>query len=141
MRALGVPISLLLISLLQCDSNYRKVTCKPIDHATRVIVSGLEPAYSDYSITDPDRIRKILAFTNARPEGSNARYATPVQAPISAAIYDGSNFVGAFGVGSNFFTLICKEGKGARDATQAEVEEFKRLIAPDAPAQTNKDSR
>jgi hypothetical protein len=51
-----------------CHSVQRTGTCAPIGGATRVVVHGSlqgTPA-SDRIITDPERIRHLVAFANAR---------------------------------------------------------------------------
>jgi hypothetical protein len=46
----------------------------------------------------------------------------------TATFYNGTDFVGAIGVGSNFFFVSCPSSKGVRRATAAEISDFKRLI-------------
>jgi hypothetical protein len=47
---------------------------------------------------------------------------------ITAVFYNGADFVGAIGAGSNFFFVSCSNRKGVRGASAAEIVEFKGLI-------------
>ena len=47
---------------------------------------------------------------------------------ITATFYNGTDFVGAIGAGSNFFFVSCPSWKGVREATAAEIGDFERLI-------------
>ena len=116
-----------------CHSTERSGTCVPLSGATRVLVKvspqGTIPT-SDYVITDTERIHQLIAFANARREGSQPSLYTMPAAKVTAAFYDKGNFLGAIGAGPNFFFVSCPNWKGNRSATDAEVGEFKRLIGP-----------
>jgi hypothetical protein len=47
---------------------------------------------------------------------------------ITAEFYNGIDFVGAIGAGPNFFFVSCVKWQGVREATGAEIGDFKRLI-------------
>jgi len=118
-----------------CLPKNRAGTCNAIDSATRVVVHvsshGTEPA-PDYVITDQERIRQLIAFTNARRDVFQPAW-TPIPAPtVDAVLYNKDEFVGAIGVGSDFFFLSCTNWKGIRNATATELDDFKRLISPKA---------
>jgi hypothetical protein len=49
---------------------------------------------------------------------------------MTADFYDGSELVGTFGSGSNFFYVSCTKWKGTRMATAAELAEFQHLLEP-----------
>jgi hypothetical protein len=117
-----------------CHSAQRSGKCVPIGAATRVVVrvshQGDTPA-SDITITDPERIRQLTAFANARREGSQPSLYTMPAPQISAAFYDKDDFLGSIGAGANFFFASCPTWKGIRNATEAELTDFKRLIRND----------
>jgi len=113
-----------------CHSTERSGTCVPISGATRVVVqsSSQGTPRSDYVITDPVRVRDLIAFANARREVSKPSLSTMPAPQITAAFYNGTDFVGAIGARSNFFFVSCPNWKGVREATAAEIGDFKRLI-------------
>jgi len=47
---------------------------------------------------------------------------------MNTALYEGNNFVGSIGTGSNFVFVSCLNWKGTRDASSAELAEFQDLI-------------
>jgi hypothetical protein len=47
---------------------------------------------------------------------------------VTAVFYNKADFVGAIGSGTNFFFVSCPSWKGIRNATDAEIADFKRLI-------------
>jgi hypothetical protein len=49
---------------------------------------------------------------------------------VTAGFYNGTDFVGVIGAGSNFFFVSCPNWKGVRKATAAEIGDFERLIFP-----------
>ena len=114
-----------------CHSAERSGTCAPISGATRVLIrvsaQGPIPT-SDYVITDSERIHQLIAFANARRDGSQPSLYTMPAAKATAAFYDEADFLGAIGAGPNFFFVSCPNWKGTRSATDAEVGEFKRLV-------------
>src|SRR5208282_6583944 len=118
------------IAMSACHSSERSGTCVPISGATSVVVhswsQGTPP--SDYDITDPVRVHDLIAFANARREISRPSLSTMPAPVIDAAFYDGTIFVGTIGAGSNFFFVSCQNWKGVREASAAEIGDFKRLI-------------
>lgn len=105
--------------------------CAPIGVVTRVIVSsqGTEPATDRTVITDPERIRELAAFANARRKCSQPMTYTMPAPQVTAVFYDKADFLGAIGAGSNFFFVSCQNWRGIRNATDAELKDFKRLIS------------
>ncbi len=85
-------------------------TCNAIDGATRVVVYGYSqragPA-PDYVITDPDRIRQLIVFANARREVFRPSLYTMPVPTVNAGFYNKDEFVGSIGAGSTFFSLSC----------------------------------
>jgi hypothetical protein len=112
--------------LAGCHLTERTETCAPIDRATRVevISKGTTP---DRVITDQARISQLVAFANARRDVSQPLYTMPAP-QVSAIFYEGSDFVASIGTGQDFFFVSCANWKGIRNATSAEIAEFKRLI-------------
>jgi hypothetical protein len=119
-----------MIVMGACHSNEQSGTCTPISGATRVVVhswsQGTPPV--DYLITDPTRVHDLTVFANARREVSRPSLSTMPAPQITAALYNGTDFAGAIGAGSNFFFVSCPSWKGVREATAAEIGDFKRLI-------------
>jgi hypothetical protein len=118
------------IVLGACHSTERSGTCVPISGATRAVVqsSSQRSPRSDYVIIDPVRVRDLIAFANARREVSRPSLSTMPAPEITAVFYNGTDSVGAIGAGSNFFFVSCQNWKGVREATAAEIAEFRRLI-------------
>jgi len=116
-----------------CLPKNRAGTCNAIDSATRVVVhvssqgAGTAP---DYVITDQERIRQLIAFTNVRRAVSRPSLYTMPAGTVDATFYENAEFVGTIGAGANFFFLSCTNWKGTRNATATELDDFKRLISP-----------
>jgi hypothetical protein len=112
-----------------CHSAERSGTCVPISSATRVVVqsSSQGTPLSDYVITDPVRLHELIVFANVRREVSQPSLSTMPAPQVTAVFYNGTDFVGALGVGSNFFFVSCPNWKGVRKATESEIDDFKRL--------------
>ena len=119
-----------MIVMGACHSTEHSGTCTPISGATRVVVQswsqGTPPP--DYVITDAGRVHDLIAFANSRREVSKPSLYTMPAPQITATFYNGTDFVGAIGAGSNFFFVSCPNWKGVREATAAEIGDFKRLI-------------
>ena len=98
--------------------------CAPIGVATRVLVSSQGTV-----ITDPERIRELIAFANARRKCSQPMTYTMPAPQVTAVFYDKADFLGAIGAGSNFFFVSCQNWRGIRNATDAELKDFKRLVS------------
>lgn len=118
-----------------CNSTETSGTCVPISGATRAVVQSEGIPRSGYTIADPVHVRDLIAFANARREVSRPSLSTMPAPEITAVFYNGTDFVGAIGAGSNFFFVSCSfffvscsNWKGVRGATAAEIAEFKRLI-------------
>jgi len=105
-----------------CHSTEHSGTCVPITGATRVVI---QPGNV---ITDPVRVRDLIAFANARLKVSQPSLSTMPAPQVTAAFYNGTDFVGAIGSGSNFFFVSCSNWKGVREATAVEIGDFERLI-------------
>jgi hypothetical protein len=48
--------------------------------------------------------------------------------PVTATLYDKGDFFASIGAGANFFFVSCPSWKGIRNATDAELTDFKRLV-------------
>jgi hypothetical protein len=115
--------------LVGCRSLERSQTCSAIEGVTRVTISRATPAgpVSDLVITDPERIRQLVAFANAYRDCKRPWDTMPAPR-LTASFYEKENFKGAIGVGTNFFYVSCPNWKGIRTATAAEIEDFNKLI-------------
>jgi hypothetical protein len=82
--------------------------------------------FSDRIITDPERIRHLVAFANAR-RGSSQPLDTIPAPRVSATFYDGADYLGSIGAGPNFFFVSCPNWRGIRSASDVEIREFRRL--------------
>jgi len=82
----------------------------------------------EYSISNPERIKRLVNSANARREVSRSTLATMPAPTMNTALYEGNNFVGSIGTGSNFVFVSCLNWKGTRDASSAELAEFQDLI-------------
>jgi hypothetical protein len=100
-------------------------TCDPVRAATRVVV--LHVSASNREITDPQQIRQLMDFVNARREVSVTLADEPIER-ITAVFDNNGSFVEAIGAGPNFFNVRSRNWKGTRPANRAELQEFKRLI-------------
>lgn len=90
--------------------------------------SSMGMSHSDYAITDPVRVRDLLAFANSRREASRPSLYTMPAPQITATFYDGASFVGAIGAGANFFFVSCSDWKGGRNASADEISKFRSLV-------------
>jgi hypothetical protein len=118
------------IVMSACHSPERSGTCVAISGATRAVVrsSSRESPRSEYAIMDQVRVRDLIVFANERREVSRPSLSTMPAPEVTAVFYNGNDSVGAIGAGSNFFFVSCSNWKGVREATAAEIAEFKRLI-------------
>jgi len=119
-----------MIVMGACRSTDHSGTCTPISGATRVVVHSWSQGTLtlDYVITDAGRVHDLIAFTNARREVFKPSLYTMPAPETTATFYNGADFVGAIGAGSNFFFVSCPGWKGVRNATTAEIADFERLI-------------
>jgi hypothetical protein len=60
---------------------------------------------SDRVITDPDQLRRLVAFANARRQCSTPTTYTMPAPQTNAIFYGYSNFIGSIGAGPNFFIV------------------------------------
>jgi hypothetical protein len=130
-RRLNLFVLSLVIMSCGCSPAERPGTCAPISNVTRVVVQGdfqgTIPA-PEYVITDPRRIHQLIAFANARRQVSQPSLYTMPAPRVTAIFYDKADFVSAIGSGTDFFFVNCSTWKGVQRATDAEIEDFKRLI-------------
>jgi hypothetical protein len=106
----------------------RSGTCIPIGYATRVVISSQHQTVPDRVIIDPERIRHLTAFANARRKCSQPTTYTMPAPQTTATFYDKERFVAAIGSGPNFFFIACPNWRGIRKAADPELKDFKRLI-------------
>ncbi|MGD1097159.1 MAG: hypothetical protein ABSB35_34875 [Bryobacteraceae bacterium] len=132
MRRIHVSALAVAAVLAGCHSSERSGACVPIGAATRVVVHVSLPRgteiLSDRIVTDPERIRELTGFANARREASRPQLYTMPAPQMTAAFYDKADFLGSIGTGPNFFFVSCPNWNGVRRATDAEVRDFERLI-------------
>jgi hypothetical protein len=124
-----VFVSVITALLCGCE---RTVNCPQIGTITRVVVHDYSKGAgtaSDRTITDPEQIRNLVTFTNARRRVAQPTTYTMPMPRITATFYNNADYVGAIGAGPNFFFVSCIDGKGIRAATDTEIKEFKRLFA------------
>ncbi len=121
-RLIFFALACFTIVMGTCHSTEHSGTCVPITGATRVVI---QPGNV---ITDPVRVRDLIAFANARLKVSQPSLSTMPAPQVTAAFYNGTDFVGAIGSGSNFFFVSCSNWKGVREATAVEIGDFERLI-------------
>ena len=115
--AVLVGVAVLIPYLLEGSA-----TCPPIGIATRVIISTTGTiAAPDRAVTDPERIRQLTAFANARRKCSWSGLDVPASPRTEAVFYDKDDFLGAIGSGSNFFSVRCSSWSGTRHATDVEL--------------------
>jgi hypothetical protein len=88
------------------------------------------PRKNAYLITDPEAVRKLVAFVNLRRNASPPSADTPPTPKLRATFYYGSRNVAIFGSGTGVFYLQCGTARGTRYASAAEITEFELLIAP-----------
>jgi hypothetical protein len=106
--------------------------CPPIADATRAqvrVFTSKDLRNIEYSISSPEGIKRLLNFANARREVSKSNLATMPVPTMNAALYEGNNFVGSIGTGSNFVFVGCMNWEGTRAASAAELGEFQDLIS------------
>ena len=127
-RWIVLALACYMMGTVSCHSAERSSTCAPISSATRVQIQS-SPGNSNYVITDPVRVRDLIAFANARRDVSQAHLYTEPAPQTTAIFYDGNNFIAAFGVGSNFFFVSCSNLKGTRQASAVEISRFETLVA------------
>jgi hypothetical protein len=107
----------------------RRGICAPIGLATRVVVYSQNKTAPDRVITDPERIRQLTTFANARRKCWQPTTYTMPAPQITAAFYNKDAFLSEIGAGSNFFSVACPLWHGIRNATDPELKDFKWLIA------------
>ena len=79
-------------------------------------------------ISDPEQIRRLVAYVNARRTGWSTRFdGVPVPGRV-VNFYEGDKFVGHFGWGRDFFeTQRDDRGFFSREADSEEVREFQHI--------------
>jgi hypothetical protein len=83
-------------------------------------------------ISDPEQIRQLVAFVNARRTGWGDRFdGVPVPERV-VNFYDGKEFRGHFGWGRDFFEMQ-RDNRGffSREANPEEVKEFQQILVMD----------
>jgi hypothetical protein len=103
-------------------------TCVPIGFVTRVVVSSENQTAPNRVIADPERIRQLTAFANARRKCSKPTTYTMPAPRITATFYNKDEFLSAIGAGPNFFFVACPHWRGIRNAADPELKDFKSLI-------------
>ena len=122
--------SLIFISLLFTQLSCDKTTSfSPIGKVTRIEVIGSTSSPLKI-IKDKNQISRISAFIdkNATDWGGFADWAGVPVPDIVINLYDGENFKGHFGVGSNFFETQRSGDFTSKSASKSERGEFLRLI-------------
>ncbi len=120
-----------LVALIGCHPGERLGTCAPVQGATRVVIHFAQDGNAqrtDRIVTDPDHIRQLILFANARRDVLQPELYTMPAPRITATFYEDAAFVGSIGEGPNFFFVSCPQWHGIRKASESEVSQFKRLI-------------
>jgi hypothetical protein len=118
------------VALLAAACGGKVPSYPPLDGVTRVDVrvrlNGHDTTVA--SIADPDSIRRIVAFVNARRDGwERPWYGIPV--PIVVAnFYRGSEFMGHVGSGASFLETQREGDFSSRPASTEEVAAFNSLL-------------
>jgi hypothetical protein len=89
--------------------------------------SPQEKPAPDRVTIDPERIRHLTAFANGRRKSTKPMDTMPAPR-MTAMFYDDANYLGSIGAGPSFFFVACSNWKGTRNATDAEINDIKRLI-------------
>jgi hypothetical protein len=118
----------LLLALTGCD---KPVHCPQIVGVNRVVISvwsspGIQ---KDVEVTDPDRIRNLVDFANARRKCSRPQTYTMPSGSVSVTFYRGVTAESAIGAGANFFDIGCGHSSGLRQASKQELSEFAELTS------------
>jgi len=99
-----------------------------IDHATRMDVKGSGGTVVLRQITDPGELGALLQFMKTRSSDWYAPWYDTAVGQIGVEIYNGSEFMGDFNAGKDFFEA---QGCGyfyMRDASVSETKEFSKLL-------------
>jgi hypothetical protein len=99
-------------------------TCASIARASSAHVTGL--GATKYFINDPEQIRKLLAFANARREVSQPILSTMPAPNINVTFFVANGFAG---LGPTSSSLAVLTGKVGRAATPEELAEFHKLFS------------
>jgi len=103
-------------------------TCGSISGATRVVVHDSSARGNDRVLTDGEQIRLLTSFANARRACEKPLTTMPATR-LSVTFYDKDEYLGSIGSGlTNSFLVGCQGLNGTRNATDAELSEFQRLI-------------
>ena len=124
------PLAVVIL-LCGCHSSGRSGSCALIERADLVVVHHHSQEYAtatDRVITNPEQIRRLIAFANNRRRVSQPSTYTMADPLVTATFYEEGDFVGAIGLGSNFFFRSCMKWRGIRSATDSEIRDFKQLL-------------
>ena len=125
LSTVGVQLALLAAA---CGGKMRPYP--PLEGVTRVDVrvrlAGRDTTIA--SIVDPDSVRRIAAFVNARRDGwERPWYGVPV-AVVVADFYRGKDFMGHVGSGASFLETQREGDFASRPASAEEVATFNALL-------------
>jgi hypothetical protein len=105
--------------------------CEPVVGANSVVVELPQDGNGKAQqrvITNLEQVERLVQFANARRDVWQPRlYAMP-SPKITVFFYQNGSYLGAFGVGRNFFYASGPKWSGIRDAKKDEIREFKGLI-------------
>ena len=125
---MGVAFS---VALIGCHPGERLGTCAPVQGATRVVIHVAQDGNAqrtDRIVTDPEQIRQLIVFANARRDVFQPQLYTMPAPRITATFYENAECVGSVGEGPNFFFVSCPHWNGIRKASESEVIQFRRLV-------------
>jgi hypothetical protein len=130
-RRIGALAVASSIALMGCHPGERLGTCAPVQGATRVVIHVAQDGNAqrtDRIVTDPEQIRQLIVFANARREVFQPQLYTMPAPRITATFYENAEFLGSIGEGPNFLSMSCPQWHGIRKASESEVSQFKRLV-------------
>jgi hypothetical protein len=102
---------------------------------TGVTVSGPGGSKELVKITDPQAVTQIVAFVDSRRKGwETPWYGIPVPT-VTAEFFDGAQFKGSFGSGTNFFETQREGVFCSQSASPSEVRRFLDLLGVNGDGQ------
>jgi hypothetical protein len=119
-----------VIALFGCDGR----TLPVFNGITRVEVRTNHDSLG--SIVDSQQIARIVAFANARREKWTQPWAGVPIGTLGVTFFAGRNVQGSFSAGDDFFEAQQDGNWFSRNATPAEVAEWRAMFAAYAPAKS-----
>jgi hypothetical protein len=130
MRSVRILLFLLDITLIFLQLSCSAFSYPPLDKVTEIVVKDQNQVLN--RITYPVEIAEVVKFVDDQRHGWYAP-ALDVPSPrITLGFYNKAQYLGAFGVGKNFF-YTQREGKfDAKSATDKDIKRFLDLVKVEA---------